>query len=247
MKKSQSAVIFGASGTIGRTLAKRLKAEGWTLLLAGRSEDKLRRISTELESPFSICDATKSEDVKRVFEGFSSTHQKLDAVVSCIGSLILTPITRVSDSEWHQTIETNLTSSFYILRESIPLLREQGGSLTFCTTAAAEIGLMNHEVIAAAKAGIVGLVKSAAASYARSKIRVNAVAPGLTKTDLTAKLTASPAALQASEAMHPLGFVGEPENIASALAWMMSPEQNWVTGQVLAVDGGLSTLKPPMR
>ena len=105
-------------------------------------------------------------------------------------------------------------------------------------------GMINHEAIAAAKAGVVGLAQSAAATYARYNIRVNCVAPGLTRTPLTASLTKNELALKGSTALHPLGRIGEPHQVASAIAWFLEPENDWVTGQVLAVDGGLSTLQP---
>jgi NAD(P)-dependent dehydrogenase (short-subunit alcohol dehydrogenase family) len=106
--------------------------------------------------------------------------------------------------------------------------------------------MINHEAIAAAKAGVVGLALSAAATYARYNIRVNCVAPGLTRTPLTASLTQNEQTLKASSALHPLGRIGEPDEVASAIRWFLSPEQSWVTGQVLAVDGGLSSLQSRM-
>jgi len=103
--------------------------------------------------------------------------------------------------------------------------------------------MINHEAIAAAKAGVVGLALSAAATYARCSIRVNCVAPGLTSTPLTASLTQNELTLKASAELHPLGRIGEPDEVASASRWFLAPEQSWVTGQVLAVDGGLSSLQ----
>jgi NAD(P)-dependent dehydrogenase (short-subunit alcohol dehydrogenase family) len=119
-----------------------------------------------------------------------------------------------------------------------------GGSIVLCSTAAARAGFANHEAIAAAKAGVIGLTLSAAATYAPRNIRVNCVAPGLVDTPLAARITANPAALQASTAMHALGRIGRPEDVASAIAWLLNPENSWVTGQVLGVDGGLASLKP---
>jgi NAD(P)-dependent dehydrogenase (short-subunit alcohol dehydrogenase family) len=113
-----------------------------------------------------------------------------------------------------------------------------------CSTAAARAGFANHEAIAAAKAGVIGLTLSAAATYAPRNIRVNCVAPGLVDTPLAARITGSPAALQASTAMHALGRIGRPEDVASAMAWLLDPENSWVTGQVIGVDGGLGSLKP---
>ena len=126
------------------------------------------------------------------------------------------------------------------------MMRSGGGSIVLMASAVAQRGMINHEAIAAAKAGVVGLALSAAATYARYNIRVNCVAPGLTRTPLTASLTQNELTLKASAALHPLGRIGEPDEVASAIRWFLSPEQSWVTGQVLAVDGGLSSLQSRM-
>jgi NAD(P)-dependent dehydrogenase (short-subunit alcohol dehydrogenase family) len=111
------------------------------------------------------------------------------------------------------------------------------------SSAAARIGLANHEAIAAAKAGLEGLARSAAATYARQRIRFNVVAPGLVRTPLTRGLVANELAEKASLAMHPLGRLGEPGDVARAIAWLLDPDQNWITAQVLGVDGGLADVK----
>jgi NAD(P)-dependent dehydrogenase (short-subunit alcohol dehydrogenase family) len=118
-----------------------------------------------------------------------------------------------------------------------------GGSVVLVSTAAARTGIANHEAIAAAKGGVQGLMLSAAATYAARGLRFNCVAPGLTRTPLTAKLTANDASEKASLAMHALGRLGEPEDIARAICWLLDPANDWVTGQVLGVDGGLANLR----
>jgi NAD(P)-dependent dehydrogenase (short-subunit alcohol dehydrogenase family) len=110
------------------------------------------------------------------------------------------------------------------------------------SSAAARLGLANHEAIAAAKAGVIGLTLSAAATYAPKRIRVNAVAPGLVRTPLTARITGSESALEASTSLHALGRIGEPDEVAGAIAWLLDPAQSWITGQVLGIDGGLATV-----
>jgi NAD(P)-dependent dehydrogenase (short-subunit alcohol dehydrogenase family) len=122
-------------------------------------------------------------------------------------------------------------------------MQKTGGSIVLVSSAAARVGLANHEAIAAAKAGVAGLCLAAAASYAARGIRVNAVAPGLVRTPLTAGITGNELALKASTAMHPLGRIGEPEEVAEAIAWLLDAKQSWITGQILGVDGGLATLR----
>jgi NAD(P)-dependent dehydrogenase (short-subunit alcohol dehydrogenase family) len=102
----------------------------------------------------------------------------------------------------------------------------------------------NHELIGAAKAGVEGLVRSAAATYASRSIRMNGVAPGLVDTALSASIVQNPTSLKVSESLHPLGKIGSPEDVASAICWLLDPEQQWVTGQIIGVDGGLSRVQP---
>ena len=117
------------------------------------------------------------------------------------------------------------------------------GSIVLSSSTAGLIGLANHEAIAAAKAAVIGLMRSAAASCATKGIRINAVAPGLTRTSLTQGITSNEIALKASTAFHPLGRIGEPEDVAAAILWLLSDESSFVTADVIAVDGGLSSIK----
>ena len=116
-----------------------------------------------------------------------------------------------------------------------------GGADELC---GGELGIANHEAIAAAKAGIEGLARSAAATYAGANIRFNVVSPGLVKTKLTKRIWEAPAMASASAELHALGRLGEPEQIASMIEWLIEPENHWITGQVIGVDGGLATVQP---
>jgi len=236
--------IAGGTGGIGSEVARRLRVEGADVVLVARNEARLQERASELGARALVMDATHPESVARAFDMALGEGRRLVGVVNCIGTILLKPAHLTSDDEWRTTLDTNLTSCFLLLREAARrMMTSGGGSIAFCSTVAAQRGLFNHEAIAAAKAGVEGLTRAAAATYARYQIRVNCVAPGLVQTPLSQFLTANEAARKASVAMHPLGRLGEPGDVASAIGWLLSPEQKWVTGQVLHVDGGLSTVQ----
>ena len=237
-------VILGATGGIGSALARRLAASGSRLVVAGRDEDKLAALADETGAVACAFDATDLASVARCIATGVERHGGIDGVANCVGSLLLKPAHLTSLEEWNSTLAVNLTSAFATVRAAARAMLRSGGSIVLVSSAAAQVGLANHEAIAAAKAGVTGLALAAAASYAPHGIRVNCVAPGLVRTPLTARLTASEAGLKTSTAMHPLGRIGEPDDVAAALAWLLDPAQSWVTGQVLGVDGGLANIRP---
>lgn len=236
-------VVFGAAGGIGQSLCRRLAAQGARLLIAGRSQERLQALADELQAPTSILDSTNFAQVDASIEQAVALFGRLDGVANCIGSIVLKPAHSTSEAEWHETLSTNLTTAFAITRASAKAMQNTGGSIVLVSSAAARIGLANHEAIAAAKAGVIGLTLSAAATYGPRGIRVNCVAPGLVRTPMTARLTANEATLKMSTAMHALGRIGEPDDVAAAIEWLLSPQQSWVTGQTLGIDGGLGSIR----
>lgn len=240
-------IIFGASGGIGSALARQLAAQGCHLTLVARAQGPLDALSAELNAQAFSLDVLDSVAVERCLEEVSEKHGRVDGVVNCAGSLLLKPAHLTADAEWAAVIGANLTSAFHVLRSATArMMKTGGGSIVLMSSAVARRGMINHEAIAAAKAGVAGLALSAAATYARYNIRVNCVAPGLTRTPLTQALIKSEAAARLSAALHPLGRIGEAGEVASAIRWFLSPEQSWVTGHVLAVDGGVSSVQPRM-
>jgi NAD(P)-dependent dehydrogenase (short-subunit alcohol dehydrogenase family) len=203
----------------------------------------LEELGSELKAPTISIDGIGSDPFEQCLEAAKVEHGDVTGVANCIGSLLLKPAHRTSTDEWDETIAANLGSAFAAVRAASQTMRQTGGSVVLVSSAAALTGLPNHEAIAAAKAGIVGLTRSAAASYASAGLRFNAVAPGLVRTKMTQQLWSNGATAAGSTAMHPLGRLGEPEDVASLIAWLLDPANDWITGQVIGVDGGLAHLR----
>jgi 3-oxoacyl-[acyl-carrier protein] reductase len=236
-------IIFGGSGGIGSTVAGELSRRGIATFLVARSEERLRSVAEQVgASGWSVCDVTVLADVERAISQGSSAMGAISGVAHCVGSILLKPAHLTSEAEFTSVMQINLTSAFLVLRSAARAMTD-GGSILLFSSAAARIGLANHEAIAAAKAGIIGLTLSAAATYAHRKLRVNCVAPGLIQTPLSEKITSNPSAANFSRALHPLGRLGETSDISSLAALLLSDDSAWITGQVFGVDGGLGTLK----
>lgn len=253
MSETPCYLVIGAAGGIGTALCRRLVRRGpCRLVLAGRSADKLRALADDLrgaaaaDAPVAtLCQPLDARNGTEVEDAFAAAQREFGAVhgvVNLCGSILLKPAHLTSDAEFQETLAVNLVTAFNVVRAAAKAMTA-GGSVVLLSTVAARIGLANHEAIAAAKAGVNGLVIAAAATYAARNLRINAVAPGLVRTPLAAKITGNELALKASTALHPLGRIGEPDDVAAAIAWLLDPATTWVTGQVIGVDGGLSTVR----
>ena len=227
-------LVFAASSGIGRSVVAELREAGHTVLTTARNTNKIE--------PDFVMDAADFDAVDGVFEKAG----EIDGVVNCAGSLLLRPAHLVTSDQYQEVIHASLTTSFAVVRAAGKYMRG-GGSVVLVSSAAAMAGYANHEAIAAAKAGIIGLVRAAAATYASANLRFNAVAPGLTETPLTAQITGNATARKISESMHALGRIGSPEDIARAICFLLDTRNSFITGQVLAVDGGLSMVHSKMR
>lgn len=232
-------LITGATGGIGRAVCQRLASHRLTLV--ARQPEPLQALAAGLPDAVAIPADLSGEAGAEALQRSLAERPPLDGVVHAVGSLLLKPAHRCSFAEWRAVMAANLDSAFLVLR--LAAQAKMRGSLVLCSTVAARVGLNNHEAIAAAKAGIEGLVRSAAATYAAQGLRVNAVAPGLTETPLTAGLLASDQVRAALVQQHPLGRIGRATDQAAAICWLLGEESAWVTGQVIAVDGGYGAIR----
>ena len=236
-------LILGANGAIGSMVSRGLRSCGHHVHLAGRNEVELANLGSELDSSVTIVDASDIEAVGQCVQAAHTRLGGLQGIVHCVGSVLIKPAHITTADEWHDTIAGNLTSAFAVVKAASVAMRESGGTVVLFSSAAAEIGLPNHEAIAAAKAGIIGLARSAAASYASKGIRFNVVAPGLVKSKMTEHIWSKERSSDYSRRMHAVGRLGEPQDIASLVFWLLNPENDWITGSVFNIDGGLSRVR----
>lgn len=233
-------ILIVGPGGIGRAIAREQATRGWGVTVLGRSAERVAAAAAEIPGCTSlISDPTDIDTLPTCAPELRAQRPDgFHAVVCSVGSVLLQPAQRVTASAWRAVMSANLDAAFATLRLAVELL-PQGGSVLLFSSGAARIGLPNHEAIVAAKAGIEGLVRSAAATYARRNLRINAIAPGLTDTPLAAPLLASPAARKASEAYHALGRLGDPAQVARVAATLLDPANDGITGSVFALDAGL--------
>jgi NAD(P)-dependent dehydrogenase (short-subunit alcohol dehydrogenase family) len=246
MTESQQKVIWiiGGSGGIGSQIAKRMLGNGWKVIISARDIDKLREVSNHESIEIIPLDATNADEVQSKAVEINKTYGSLDAVVNSVGSIFLRPLHATSSEQFSETINQNLVTSFNVIRATAKIMmRGNGGRIVLFSSAAASLGMPNHAAISAAKAGVEGLARAAAADYAKRGIRINVISPGLVDTPLSAHLLSNDQSRKISEDMHPVGSIGNADDIASVAEWLIKDAPDWMTGDIIPVDGGLTNLK----
>ena len=201
-------LIVNGSGAIGSSIIKGLNDKSVNLIITSSTGEDVHGNKT-MHWKYS-----GSDSVESLFESIKNEHSQLDSVVNCLGSIFLKPAHLTSVQDFDEVLDINLKSSFLILKNSVPMMRKNGGNLLFFSSAASSIGMANHEAISAAKGGIESMVRSAAATYAKNNVKVNAIAPGLVDSNLSKNIVSNEAALNVSKRMHSVGRIGTPEDIS---------------------------------
>jgi NAD(P)-dependent dehydrogenase (short-subunit alcohol dehydrogenase family) len=233
-------LVYGGSGIAAAT-ARQLHAKGIHLHLAGRNETHLTALAQELQSTFTVGDVTDSTFFQQ------ATHacgDSLTGLVYAIGSINLKPLARLNETDFLQDLRLNAIGAALAVQAALPLLKKHTATaaVVLFSSVAARQGFALHASIGMAKAAVEGLTLSLAAELA-PKIRVNAIAPSLTRTPLAAKLLANSAMAESIAQLHPLPRLGEPQELAALATFLLSSEADWITGQIIGVDGGRSSLR----
>ncbi len=238
-------LITGASGGIGRALAGQLHAQGLRVAVAGRDADRLADVDADLRI---AADTTTPEGAALAVAACQEALGAAPTLLAhCVGSTLIAPLHRTSAEAYRELMRVNLDSAVYMLQAWIAALKGGPGAAVLASSVVARIGVANHEAIAAAKGGIEALVRSAAATYAAQGLRVNAVAPGMTETPMTANMLKMAAMREGAGRQYPLGGIQTAEQVADVMAFLLGNGAARLTGQVIAVDGGFTTVRPLVR
>lgn len=233
-------IIYGGSGGIGTAILGRINARGESVHLVGRDTSKLQKLAVESGATFTAVDVLAPGSFERVA---SEVRGSIDGLVYAIGSINLRPIGRLTDDDFVRDFRLNAVGAALAIKNHLPSLKQSStASVVLFSSVAASQGFPSHASVSMAKAAVEGLTIALAAELSPT-IRVNCVAPSLTKTPLSESLTKSPQMADAIAQLHAMRRLGEPDDIAAIADFLLTPKAGWITGQVIGVDGGRSRLR----
>ena len=236
------AIVTGSSRGIGKATAKLFVEEGANVTITGKDPKKLQDTAKEIGGVFSVPgDIRKESDVQNVVRKTIEKFGKIDILVNNAGIFPqIKPLHKISEKEWNDVIDVNLTGQFRFTKSVIPHMEKNGGCIINVSSDAGLKAFENFEADAytASKGALVLLTKAWAIEYAKWKIRVNCVCPGIVETDMTRPYLSTKSDREMAISEHPIGRIGMPEDVAKAILYLASDDSSWVTGAVLPLDGG---------
>ena len=234
---SEKYLIFGATGSVGSSLAEQLKNSGNDIHLVARNENEVKTIAEKLGCSYTVADVLEDGFIEKV----KSDINDIKGIAYCVGSIDLKPLRMVTEADMNKCMKLNLYSAIEAIKGFQESLKKNKGSVVLFSTVAAQRGFTNHTIIASAKAAVEGLTVTLAAEFAPN-IRVNCIAPSLSKSKIAEPMLKNPAIAEGIAKAHPLKRLGEGKDSAALAKFLITEESSWVTGQVIAVDGGRSKL-----
>jgi NAD(P)-dependent dehydrogenase (short-subunit alcohol dehydrogenase family) len=234
---SEKYLIFGATGSVGSSLAEQLKNSGKDVHLVARNESEVKAIAKKLGCSYTVADVLEDGFIEKV----KSDINEIKGIAYCVGSIDLKPLRMVTEADMNKCMKLNLYSAIEAIKGFQEILKKNKGSVVLFSTVAAQRGFTNHTIIASAKAAVEGLTVTLAAEFAPN-IRVNCVAPSLSKSKIAEPMLKNPAVAEGIAKAHPLKRLGEGKDSAALAKFLITEDSSWVTGQVIAVDGGRSKL-----
>ena len=234
---SEKYLIFGATGSVGSSLAEQLKNSGNDIHLVARNESEVKAIAEQLGCSYTVADVLEDGFIEKV----KSDINEIKGIAYCVGSIDLKPLRMVTEADMNKCMKLNLYSAIEAIKGFQESLKKNKGSVVLFSTVAAQRGFTNHTIIASAKAAVEGLTVTLAAEFAPN-IRVNCIAPSLSKSKIAEPMLKNPAIAEGIAKAHPLKRLGEGKDSAALAKFLITEESSWVTGQIIAVDGGRSKL-----
>ena len=230
-------LIVGATGSIGSNLSEQLYFSGNKVHLVGRDESQLQILSEKLNSQYTVTDVLDDGFVEKIKSDISD----IKGLAYCVGSIDLKPLKNTTENDFNKCMKLNFYSAVDLIKGFQDNLKQNSGSIVLFSTVAAQRGFTNHSIIASTKAAIEGLTVSLAAEFAPN-IRVNSVALSLSNSKIAHPILKNSAIAQGIAKAHPLKRLGEGKDGAALAKFLLTEESSWVTGQIIAVDGGRSKL-----
>ncbi|MDA7445406.1 SDR family oxidoreductase [Candidatus Pelagibacter ubique] len=234
---SEKYLIFGATGSVGSSLAEQLKNSGNDIHLIARNENEVKTIAEKLGCTYTVADVLEEGFIEKV----KSDISEIKGIAYCVGSIDLKPLRMVTEADMNKCMKLNLYSAIEAIKGFQESLKKNKGSVVLFSTVAAQRGFTNHTIIASAKAAVEGLTVTLAAEFA-PHIRVNCIAPSLSKSKIAEPMLKNPAIADGIAKAHPLKRLGEGKDSAALAKFLITEESSWITGQIIAVDGGRSKL-----
>lgn len=236
----KTAIVTGASGAIGRAIALKLSSMGANIVLHyNKNKNEIIKISEQIKNSLVVqADMSSSEEVKALYAKALQAYDTVDIVVNNAGVIGSGMLGFMSDDEWNKILNTNLNGAFYMIREAAMIMgKNRSGKIINITSDAGRLGAAGKAHYATSKAGLEGLTKSAAREFAASGIQVNAVSPGYIKTEMTDDI--SEAKQKELIKSIPSRRFGQPAEVAQIVSFLATPAADYITGQVISIDGGL--------